>query len=585
MTALGINYTSQCNLTGLQLAHLEKLNRLEEAGIAAYPYAFEVTHAPDEVRDQFGQLYETAQLISVASRIMAMRSSGKNLVFLDLAATSQQIRDNHHIQVMIHQGEVGAESWVIVENVSLGDWIGVEGVCMVTRSGEPTLRAQSLRMLSKTLRSIPLPKIYESSVDGSSAEAHTIQDLELLWRQPEIDMLTRRKANVLVARSQILRSVRNTLADQYKCVEIETPFLNRFFGGAEAAPFSTYVNALSEEVFLAISPEIELKRAVVGGIGAGGELGHGAYFIARNFRNEGVDRTHNPEFTSVEVYIPFVDFNFMLEVTERIYANACAAVHGTTACSFNGHLLDFGRQWPRYSMTELVRDMSGIDVENLNVQEVRAAIYDRGLHISHYLDGLEYADNAIKSQDLAQLLQRVGLAHLYSGFETLPQDDIRNLALRHKLHKGIDLDQELDFLILDLFDIYCEPLLIEPCHVILHPAKSTILCKEYRVGPLPNGLRLIERFESYAAGMELSNAYTELNDPRVQRRLVEEQAKLRASGRHEAMPHNELFLQSIELGLPPCGGLGIGIDRMVMLLTDSQAIRNVIAFPMTGDPG
>jgi lysyl-tRNA synthetase class 2 len=181
---------------------------------------------------------------------------------------------------------------------------------------------------------------------------------------------------------------------------------------------------------------------------------------------------------------------------------------------------------------------------------------------------------------LLALLGRVGLNRRYPDLESLAPEELGALVLRHKLHQGLNLDQEWDFLVLDLFDVYCEPFLIEPCHVVLHPAKSTILCKEFRGGTLPNGHKLIERFESFAAGMELSNAYSELNDAVLQRRLVEEQAEARVAGKQEAMPHNESFLRAIETGLPPCGGLGIGIDRMTMLLTNSASIREVIAFPM-----
>ena len=205
-------------------------------------------------------------------------------------------------------------------------------------------------MLSKSVRPIPLPKIYENS-DGERRDAYTVQDTDTMWRYPELDMIVRQKATTLAARSKVLNAVRHTLLEEYGCIELETPFLNIFFGGAEATPFITYIRALDQDVYLAISPEIELKRAVVGGIGSGGELGRGVFTIARNFRNEGIDHTHNPEFTSMEVYIPFVDFEYMMEVTERIFVTACTAVHNSTQCSYSGHVLDFGKPWPRLSMT------------------------------------------------------------------------------------------------------------------------------------------------------------------------------------------------------------------------------------------
>lgn len=568
-------------ISPLSQASLEKAARLRDAGINPYPYEFILTHAVDEVRRSFSQLADSNERVSIASRVMSQRSSGKNLIFLDLAATAHQIRQGLKIQVMVRRNEVESTSWYVIENLGLGDWLGVNGVCQYTKSGEPTIIASQITMLCKSLRPIPLPKIYEND-KGEVRDMYAVQDIETLWRYPELDMLVRQKANTLVARSRILNAVRNTLIADYGCVELETPFLNAFFGGAEAAPFTTHLKALNQEVYLAISPEIELKRAIVGGMGTGGDLGSGVFYIARNFRNEGVDRTHNPEFTSMEVYIPFVDFDYMMNVTEKIFANACISVHQSTKCTYAGHTLDFGKPWPRLLMTKLVYEQSGIDVENLSTEDIRLEIERRELHLSFNLDEGSLSDNRAARQELLKLLETTRITTMYDDLHSLSIEDLRTIALRHKLHKPIDLMQEWDFLILDLFEIYCEPNLIEPCHVLLHPAKSTILCKEYRHGPLPNGNKLIERFESFSFGMELSNAYSELNDPLIQRKLVEEQAGEREHGKENAMPHNEAFLRSLEMGLPPCGGLGIGIDRMVMLLTDSRTIRDVIAFPLVG---
>jgi len=572
---------SQDNLIqNLSQSNVDKQAHLRQAGINPYPYQFAVTHALDDVRQQFQHLVETEQPIAVASRVMSQRLAGKNLVFLDLASTAEHLRQEIKIQVMIRRDEVETKSWVVVENLTLGDWIGVQGKCLFTRAGEPTILASQITMLSKVVRPIPIPKIYGKG-EGFIKEAHTIQDLDTLWRYPELDMLVRRKAEVLVAKSRVLNAVRRTLTDVFNCIEIETPYLNVFFGGAEATPFTTHVRALDQEVYLAISPEIELKRAVVGGLGTGGKLGNGVFAIARNFRNEGVDRTHNPEFTSMEVYIPYVDFNFMMEVTERVFAQACQDVHGSLSCSYNNQILDFSKAWPQIEMTKFVTEKSGIDVENWDIDRIRTEMKSRTLHLEHSVDGLK-TNSSESKQGLIQRLEQSDIARYYSNYAQLNVDELLALILRHKLHKGILLDQDWDYLVLDLFEIYCEPFLTEPCHIILHPAKSTVLCKQYRAGPLPNGFTLIERFESFIMGMELSNAYSELNDPFIQRQLIEEQARLREAGREDAMPFNEPFLRAIEMGLPPCGGLGIGIDRMVMLLTDSRSIRDVIAFPMVG---
>jgi len=573
-------HTAQTSVSGVVQANLDKLERLRRAGIDPYPYGFSYTHAPDELRRNFQEVVDTDQRVAVASRVVAQRTAGKHLSFLDLAATVRQVHKNRKIQIMVRQSEVDEQSWSVVENLSLGDWVGVEGRCVYTRKGEPTIQAIGVKMLCKTLTPIPIPKVYRGK-NGQLQETCSVEDTGMLWRYPELDMLTGRKAEVLVIRGRILEAVRKVLIEEYGCVDIETPLLNPYFGGAEARPFTTHLRALDLDLFLAISPEIELKRAIVGGIGTGGSLGRGVFSVTRNFRNEGVDRTHNPEFTAVEVYIPFVDFSFMMEVTERIFAQACQAVHGEPVCQYGGHSLDFGKPWPRLRMTELIRERSGIDVEEWSLAEIQAEIRRRGLHTGWDPHGLNGTQAATRPE-LLRLLEERGIARLYSSLSEMTVEELRRTALNHKLHKAISLNQEWDFLILDLFDTYCESSLIEPCHVILHPAKSTVLCKEYRKGALPNGHRLIERFESFALGMELSNAYSELNDPVIQRELVESQAIARAAGKEEAMPHNEPFLRAIEMGLPPCGGLGIGIDRLVMLLTDSRTIRDVIAFPIVG---
>ncbi len=572
--------TSQLS-SNLSQSNLEKLHQLRLAGINPYPYAFAVTHSPSEVINSFNPLLATGESIAVTGRVLSLRFSGKSLVFMDIASTAEQMRKGEKIQVMANKKSLDPDAWIVVNNISLGDWIGIQGQCILTRSGERTILASHLTILSKTVRPIPIPKVY-SGKDGEIKDAYTIQDVDTLWRYPELDMLLRRKAEVLVARSYILNAVRHTLVNEYDCIELETPFLNAFFGGAEATPFTTYLRALSQNVFLAVSPEIELKRAIVGGLGTGGDLGKGVFSIARNFRNEGVDRTHNPEFTSMEVYIPFVDFEFMMEVTERIFSRACQVVHGNPYCFYNGYRMDFSNPWPRIKMTQLVSEKSGIDVENLSDDEIRAEIQVRGLHRLYNMDLGDTSSHLNLQGELVNLLKLSGIARFYPDYDSLDLETLRLIAFRHKLHKGIDLEQDWDFLVLDLFEVFCEPLLIEPCHVILHPAKSSVLCKDDRNGLLPNGHKLIERFESYVMGIELTNAYSELNDPLTQRLLVEEQAKARAQGKENAMPHNEPFLRAIEMGMPPCGGLGIGIDRLVMILTDSRTIRDVVAFPIVG---
>jgi lysyl-tRNA synthetase class 2 len=559
--------------------NIEKMKRLQDIGINPYPYEFKLTHSLGQVVSYFDDFIKDNITIMVASRVMSIRTSGKNLIFFDLAPTAHQIKNGIKMQIMVRRGDTDELSLHVVEHLGLGDWVGIEGTCFYTKTGERTLLAKRIEMLSKSIRPIPLPKVFESN-NGQWNDANKLENIETMWRYPELDMIVRKKAQTLVDRDHILKSIRSTLSQDYGCIELETPYLNVCFGGAEATPFVTYLKALGQDMFLAISPEIELKRAIVGGLGSGDELGKGIFGIARNFRNEGVDRTHNPEFTSMEVYIPFVDYNFMMCVTEKIFADACWAIHKSFQCVYDGQLMDFGKPWPKLSMTALVLNRSGIDVEQLSLEEVRDQIQSRGLDQDLSIN-LDDSSEEVRLR-LIHVLTKVGISLNYPDLLSFGAEKIKSIILRHKLHRPVDINQDWDFLVLDLFERYCEPFLIEPTHIILHPAKSTVLCKEDRKGPLPNGYKLIERFESYIYGMEVSNAYSELNDPLTQRILVEEQAKARDNGDEEAMPHNEAFLRAIEYGMPPCGGLGVGIDRLIMLLTNSASIRDVIPFPMIG---
>ncbi len=559
--------------------NLKKRATLIDLGINPYPYSYEKTHSIAEIIAQAQKFVTDETSVSIASRLMNQRSSGKHLVFCDLASTVSQLKMGHKIQIMVKKNEVDEQTWAIFKNSSIGDWIGIYGSCFYTQTGELTIRVKQATMLCKIIRPIQIPKIFADTENDQTKEVFAMQDQEQFWRQPELDMLLKDKAITLIKRSKVLQVIRHILGVEYDCVEVETPYLNAFFGGANATPFTTYMKAVSQELYLPVSPEIELKRTIVGGIGSGDELGKGAYYIARNFRNEGVDRTHNPEFTALEVYIPFVDYHFMMTVTEKIYKQACIAVHGKPYCEFEGNILDFEKQWPIYEMIKLLSESSGLNIEAMTVTELQRSVMQRGLHLAYDLNRLEEIDT---NNQLIDIISKAQLLDFYDGLHNMTSEDLLTIVFRHKLHNAIDVQQEWDYLVLDLFDVYCEPFLVQPCHIIKHPEKSTPLCKIDRDGALENGQLLIERFESFAAGMELSNAYSELNDPVKQRKLVEEQAEKRAQGDDEAMPHNELFLQAIEIGMPPCGGLGIGIDRMMMLLTNNKIIRDVIAFPNTG---
>lgn len=547
----GNDQPHESEMPALMAARQTKGIALRATGIDPYPYAFEKTHMVGELNPtRFAQMENEGIVVAVPGRVTAVRSHG-NLIFFDLG----EIREGSKIQVAAVLKDLDAESRAVLDGIDIGDWIGVTGHLMYTRTRQETIRASQLVMLSKATR--PLPNFKGSG----------IADPELLAQMPELAMIFGDKRRILRQRSVILRTLRGVLTDM-GLTEIETPYLNPHFGGAEARPFTTHVNALSTDVFLAVSPEIELKRLIVGG------LVEGVFAIARNFRNEGIDQSHNPEFTSMETYIPFVDYEAMMDLTEDIFSSCCIAIHGVPYCEYRDVVLDFTPPWARISMVRAVEDVTGIEVSNIDAVILRATCHERVLD-----EGCNPADMA--SADLVRKLSDAGIScPIQRGVDDVSGDILRGLIIAHRLHVPMNLDQEWDFLVLDMFERFIEPTLIQPCHVTLHPARSTVLCKKYRGGPLPNGHELLERFESYVAGMEVSNAYSELNDPEIQRRLVEEQAAARVAGNEEAMPHNELFLRSIEYGMPPCGGLGIGVDRMVMLLTGATSIKEVIAFPL-----
>lgn len=530
---------------------LEKRGRLVEAaakgGLDPYPHEFDVTHAVETVRRDFDALASAGMRVRTASRVRAFRIHG-DLCFLDLAAG----RDDPHVQVVIEVSKLAPEQRAHLDAVDLGDWAGVAGTCARTKRGEPSVMADEFRIVCKSVR--PLPNF----------KGTTVQDEELLARQPELEMMFGRKRQVLRQRAKAVRAVRDLLVAR-GATEVDTPYLNPYFGGADARPFQTRVWALDEDVFLAISPEIEDKRLVVGG------FTEGVFTFARNFRNEGIDRTHNPEFSSLEVYLPFHDVHDMMDLTEAIYVAACTALHGAPKCTWQGRELDFTPPWPRVPMLDAVKEATGLDVARMTRDELAEACRARGL---------DQACNPATTGagKLAARVEQAGLRTPKPAAQ-MTGAELRTLVTDHKLHVPMTLATEWDFLVTGLFERFVEPTLSRPCHVILHPYRTTVLCKKARDGgDLPNGERLVERCESYAAGMEITNAYTELNDPLEQRILMQD-LRLVKGAEHPA-PSNPLFLEAIDFGLPPTGGLGVGIDRMVMLLTGSATIREVIAFPL-----
>jgi lysyl-tRNA synthetase class 2 len=480
----------------------DKLKRLRERGVNPYPYRFVFTHRAEDLNRQGDALIQDAREVALAGRVMAVRRQGK--------AAFAHVKDNHHrIQVYVRQDEVGPEAFESFDLVDLGDYIGARGTMMRTKTGELTLRVKHVELLAKAVRPLPVPKVEEH--DGKQVVHMQVKDVEFRYRQRYADLaLNDDVARVFAVRSRIVHEVRGYLLDQ-GFLEVETPVLQTIYGGAAATPFTTRHKALDLPLFLRVATELYLKRLVVGGFDRVFEIG-------KNFRNEGVDRSHNPEFTMVEFYQAYADYTDMMAHFEAIWERAALAVHGSTRFEYQGVTLDVKRPWPRLTMHEAVKTLGGVDVAALGDAELKALLAQRGWALE-------------------------------GGFT-------RGLALAR------------------IFEETCESQLIQPTFIVDFPRETTPLCKAHRGNP-----ELVERFEPYIMGFEMGNAYSELNDPEVQRALFEEQLARRKGGDLEAHPYDADFLRAMEYGMPPMGGVGIGLDRMVMLLANQHSLRDVLFFP------
>lgn len=462
---------------GNQYEHRRAIRQqLIDQGINVYPQDGHKTHTNAEALNE----PEGAE-VQIAGRIMSVRGHGK-IVFVDVRDESGRI------QVVIKADETKNPEFI--KNFAKGDFIRVNGRRYVTQRGEQSVLADTFEMMAKALREIP----------------RTLTDDETRLRLRSVDMMANPDvAETLRNRSTIITSVRDTMR-HYGFAEVETPVLQSIYGGANARPFKTYINAWGIEQYLRISPELFLKLHMMGGM-------ERVYEIAKNFRNEGVDWSHNPEFTMMECYMAYADYNDMMTLTEETYRRACLAVHGKETATFKGNEIDFSKPWRRLPMKEGILEFLGLDVDQMSDDEIKKAIVEHGE---------EYKGSWIRG---------LGIAKLFGAVE------------KH---------------------------LIQPTFVTDMPRETTSLCKPHREHP-----SLIERFEPYIGGMEIGNAYTELNDPVLQRQYWEEERK----DDEEAHPMDEAFIRAMEYGMPPAGGLGLGIDRMVIILLNKDRLRDVIAFP------
>lgn len=474
-------------------ARLTKLQSLTETGINAYPSTFRRSHTIDDVLQKYESLaagQETTDQVKVAGRIRSFRNNG---MFIDLHDVSGKL------QIFSHEKTTKAESCALLKQLDLGDFIGVSGTMRRTPRGEITLNAETITILTKTL--LPLPEKY-----------HGLTDVETRYRQRYLDLIMNNDVReTLVKRAEIIAAIREFLNND-GFLEVETPMLQPIAGGAAARPFSTHHNTLDMTLYLRIAPELYLKRLMVGG------LAEKIFEINRNFRNEGISTRHNPEFTMMELYQSYVDYQQIMNLTETLIESVAHKVFGTTTFTYNDTEIHFNKGWQRRSMLSLVHDVTGIDFNTLDQAQAFKAAQELNLPVK----------------------------------PTMKWGEIIEVAFGERAEKT----------------------LIQPTHVTELPLDISPLAKIHTTDN-----RLTERFESFVYGMEIANGFSELTDPIDQRHRFETQVAARESGNDEAHEMDEDFVTALEYGMPPTGGLGIGIDRLVMFLTNAASIRDVIAFP------
>ncbi|MHB1652439.1 MAG: lysine--tRNA ligase [Desulfitobacteriaceae bacterium] len=469
---------------------LEKLETFRRQGVEPYADQYNRTHMAQEIIDNFAEL--ESKNTKVAGRIMSKRDQGK-VVFVHIQDFSGRV------QVYIRQDDVGLENFDLISKFDIGDIIGVEGTVFRTKRGEISIHALRVQMLSKAMR--PLPEKF-----------HGLTNVEIRYRQRYVDLIVNPEVKeVFVTRSKIIRAMREFLESR-GFLEVETPTLHTIAGGAAARPFITHHNTLDMDLYLRIALELYLKRLIVGGF-------EKVYEIGRIFRNEGISIKHNPEFTMMELYQAYANYEDIMELTEQMVASIVQKVHGTLDIIYQEQVLQFAIPWRRLQMLDGIAEYSGVNFRQIKDDaEARKVAGEKGLHVG---------EGATRGR-----------------------------------------------IINEFFEEFVEPKLIQPTFVIGHPVEVSPLAKRNAQNPA-----YTDRFEVFVFGRELGNAFSELNDPIDQRKRFEAQMTERAKGDDEAHMMDEDFLQALEYGLPPTGGLGIGIDRLVMLLTDAASIRDVILFP------
>ena len=493
------------NFSEQELLRRESLAKIRELGIDPYPAAlYPVNASAQSIADGFDPEKNNMQDVCLAGRLMSRRIMG--------AASFAELQDESgRIQLYLNRDEIcpGEDktmyNTVFKKLMDIGDIIGVKGFAFLTKTGQLSVHVKELTLLSKSLRVLPIVK----EQDGKVFDAFS--DPELRYRQRYVDLIVNPQVrDVFIKRSKIIAVMREYF-NQAGCLEVETPILQSIPGGATARPFITHHNALDIDLYMRIANELYLKRLIVGGY-------NGVYEFAKDFRNEGMDKTHNPEFTCMEIYVAYKDYLWMMEFVEKMLEKISVAVNGTTKVTIGEHTVDFKAPYRRLPILEAIKQYAGVDVKGMDVEQLRATC--------------------------KQL----------------------NVEIEPSMGKGKLIDA--------IFGAYCEDKLIDPTFIIDYPVEMSPLTKRHRNDPT-----LTERFELFVCGKELANAYSELNDPIDQFERFEEQAKLKSGGDDEAMFIDMDFVRALEYGMPPTSGLGMGIDRLTMFMTGQTTIQDVLFFP------
>jgi lysyl-tRNA synthetase, class II len=494
------------HLSEQEIIRRQKLEELQQLGINPYPAElFEVNVQSADILQNYERDKLGYKNVSIAGRIMSVRDMGKACFAVLQDAVGR-------IQLYIRRDDICPTDdkqlfdTVFKKLIDIGDIVGITGYVFTTKTGETTIHATSIKLLTKTLRPLPIVKVDE---EGNTHDAFS--DPEQRYRMRYLDLIVNPEVrDTFILRSKMIAAMRSFLGGK-GYLEVETPILQPIHGGAAARPFVTHHNTLDMTLYLRIANELYLKKLIVGGF-------DGVYEFAKDFRNEGMSRFHNPEFTQVELYVAYKDYNWMMDLVEEMVENVCLSLHGTTEIKVGENIINFQRPWKRFTMFEAIEHFTGVDISAMDEDQMREAAKKMGIHVDASLGKAKIID--------------------------------------------------------EIFGEKCEGQLIQPTFIMDYPEEMSPLAKKHRSKP-----GFVERFEAICNGKEICNAYSELNDPIDQRKRFEEQLELAKRGDEEAMVLDEDFLRSIEFGMPPTAGLGIGIDRLAMIMTNSNSIQDVLFFP------